>query len=81
MSRGASQKGASRKERTSGAVELAMIKPIFKRAKPEDVEEVLSFIQAYYAFDDIRFRPAEVAAALRVLLSDLSFRPGVDHRC
>jgi ribosomal protein S18 acetylase RimI-like enzyme len=49
-----------------------MIKPIFKRAKPEDVEEVLSFIQAYYAFDDIPFRPAEVAAALRVLLSDLS---------
>ena len=49
-----------------------MIKPIFRQAKPEDFEEVLSFIQAYYAFDDIPFRSAEVAAALRALLSDVS---------
>ena len=49
-----------------------MLKPIFKQAKPEDVEEVLSFIQAYYAFDEIPFRSAEVGAALRALLSDVS---------
>ena len=49
-----------------------MTQPIFKRAQPGHIEKLLPFIKAYYDFDHIPFRAAELRGALKVLLKDPS---------
>jgi diamine N-acetyltransferase len=47
-----------------------MIGPTFQQASPNHLEDVLTFVKAYYEFDGIPFRAGQVKKALEALLSD-----------